>query len=295
VSEETRLEKTLLIEEFVNEGRSESCPIIDMHGHYGPFSWIYMPNTDAESMIITMDRAGVKTLVCSSHHGLLVDTEKGNNIIRDLVIKYPRRFFGYLVINPYRPDLIENDLENFHRETGFLGLKLWPDYHQYPLTGERYIPALEYANKNSLSVLIHTWGYSPFDGPELVEEIAGRYSEATLIMGHSGYGEWDRSIALAKNFKNVFLELTAVYATHEGIVLLWCPERDFGIGVNGIIEKMVNEAGSEKILFGTDLPWYSPHYAAGSVLFSNISADDVHNIFHKNAEKIFQKQGVELL
>ena len=75
----------------------------------------------------------------------------------------------------------------------------------------------------------------------------------------------------------------------------WCPEKDFGIGVNGIIEKMVNEAGSEKILFGTDLPWYSPHYAAGSVLFSNISANDVHNIFHKNAENIFKKQSIELL
>lgn len=287
-------EKTGLIKEFLDRGRSETCPIIDMHGHYGPFSWVYMPNTDAGAMIKTMDMTGVKTLVCSSHHALLVDTEKGNNIIRDLVKNHPRRFFGYLVINPHRPDLIEADLENFHKENGFLGLKLWPDYHLYPLTGDRYKPALEYANERGLSILIHTWGYSPYDGPDLVEKIASRYSEVTLIMGHSGYGEWDRSIGLAKGFENVYLELTAVYATHEGIVLLWCPEKDFGIGVNGIIEKMVKEAGSEKILFGTDLPWYSPQYAAGSVLFSNISVDDVHNIFHRNAEKIFKKQGIEL-
>ena len=116
----------------------------------------------------------------------------------------------------------------------------------------------------------------------------------TLIMGHSGFGEWDVSIGLAQDYENVYLELTAVYATHEGIVLNWCPEKDFGIGVNGIIEKMVENAGSEKILFGTDLPWYSPHYAAGSILYSHISEDDIHNIFHKNAERIFAKQGIQI-
>jgi predicted TIM-barrel fold metal-dependent hydrolase len=73
-----------------------------------------------------------------------------------------------------------------------------------------------------------------------------------------------------------------------------CPEKDFGIGVNGIIEEMVNGAGSEKILFGTDLPWYSPHYAAGAVLYSRISEEDIHNIFHRNAERIFQQQGITL-
>ena len=66
-------------------------------------------------MLKTMDRAGVKALVCSSHHALLVDTEKGNNIIRDLVKKHPGRFFGYLVINPHCPDLIEADLKNFKK------------------------------------------------------------------------------------------------------------------------------------------------------------------------------------
>ena len=48
-------------------------------------------------------------------------------------------------------------------------------------------------------------------------------------------------------------------------------------------------AGSEKIVFGTDMPWYSPHFAAGSVLFAHITDDDRHNILHRNAAKILEK------
>ena len=111
-------------------------------------------------------------------------------------------------------------------------------------------------------------------------------------MGHSCFGQWDMAIALAKNFSNVYLELTAVYASHDGIVLKWAPERNFGTGVNGIIERMVDEAGSDKMLFGTDLPWYSPHYAAGAILFSIIRDDDIRNIFHRNTESILAEQAI---
>ena len=49
---------------------------------------------------------------------------------------------------------------------------------------------------------------------------------------------------------------------------------------------MVSEAGSGKIVFGTDLPWYSPLYAAGAVLFAGISDDARHDILHRNAERL---------
>ena len=76
-------------------------------------------------------------------------------------------------------------------------------------------------------------------------------------------------------------------------MLKWCPEKNFGIGVNGIIERMAAEAGSNKILFGTDLPWYSPHYAAVAILYSDITDDDVHNTF-TGTQRIFAKTGITL-
>ena len=56
--------------------------------------------------------------------------------------------------------------------------------------------------------------------------------------------------------------------------------------VNGLIEYMVSTAGSSKIVFGSDLPWYSQHYHAGAVLFSRITDEARHDILHRNAERL---------
>ena len=55
----------------------------------------------------------------------------------------------------------------------------------------------------------------------------------------------------------------------------------------GVIEEMCKRVGSHKITFGTDLPWFDPHYGIGCVLFAHITDDDIHNILHRNAERIF--------
>ena len=54
----------------------------------------------------------------------------------------------------------------------------------------------------------------------------------------------------------------------------------------GAIEALVSGAGSNRMLFGTDLPWFDPHHAIGSLLSASISDDDRHNICHRNAEKL---------
>jgi len=117
---------------------------------------------------------------------------------------------------------------------------------------------------------MHTWGQSKFDSPDMVEKLADRYVNVTFLMGHSGYGEWEKAIQVARDHPNVYLELTAAYA------------------VNGVIEWMVEEAASPKILFGTDLPWFDPHYGIGCVLFSKVTDEDRHNILHRNAEKLIE-------
>jgi predicted TIM-barrel fold metal-dependent hydrolase len=56
----------------------------------------------------------------------------------------------------------------------------------------------------------------------------------------------------------------------------------------GVIEKFVSEAGSDRMLFGTDLPWFDPHHAVGVLLSAKISDDDRHNICHRNAENLLK-------
>jgi len=258
-----------LAREFWEQGRSASCPIYDMHGHMGFYHSIYFPRPEAADMIRTMDECGVRMLAFSHHHALH-SPELGNRLAVEAVRRYPDRLRAYCVINPNYPAQVEADLAALDDliPDVFVGLKFLSDYHGVALTDERCRPAWEYAEERGLLVLAHTWGGSALDGPRVVREVAERYPRVKLLLGHSCHGEWDEAVALARDFSNVYLELTAVFDDR------------------GVLEKFVREVGSERLLFGTDLPWFDPHQAVGALLSADIDDEDRHNICHRNAEAL---------
>ncbi len=260
--------------EFWENGRSVSCPIYDMHGHMGPWGAIYFPRSDPEAMIGTMDECGVRLLVFS-HHLALMAPEVGNWPSIEAVRAHPDRLRAYCVINPNYPELVEREVKSFDANRDvYVGFKFLSDYHQVAVDDARYQPAWEYADHHKLLLLMHTWGGSPYDGAAALRRAIDRYPNVRVLLGHSCHGDWDGAVALAKDFPNVSLELTALFDDR------------------GILEKFVNEAGSERMLFGTDLPWFDPHQAVGALLSAHISDEDRHNICHRNAEKLLKPFGI---
>ena len=61
----------------------------------------------------------------------------------------------------------------------------------------------------------------------------------------------------------------------------------------GPVEKFVAAALGERLLFGTDLPWFDPHHGIGAVLSAEITDQDRHNILHRNAERLLAKVGLK--
>jgi uncharacterized protein len=278
-----------IAQEYMETGRSDSCPIIDMHGHFGPYGSFYLPGAPLERMLESLERSGCRRIVCSPHEALMGNPVPGNALMQRVIDAHPDHFLGYCVINPNYPVGAAQAVESFHTLRGFVGFKLLPEYHFHPVTGPAYSWALAYANEHRQLILVHTWGGTTYNSPGQLAEVAARYPDATFIMGHSGYGDWATAVGAARDLPNVYLELTAVYAADNFSLLSFCPEwrfRSSSPGINGVIEHMVEHAGSHKIVFGTDLPWYSPHYAAGSILFAHIDDEDRHNILHRNAERL---------
>lgn len=260
-----------LSRDFWDNGRSDVCPIIDMHGHMGDQATIYFPRSSTANMIRTMDEAGVRMLIFS-HHIALYSPDLRNQPSIQAVRKYPDRLRAYCVVNPNYPENLESDLQTFDSlfPDVYVGFKFLSDYHKIALTDKRYVPAWEYADARELLVLAHTWGGSPYDGEDVVRKVAKQYPNVKFLLGHSCHGAWDAAVKLALDFPNIYLELTAVFDDY------------------GIIDKYVNEAGSDRMLFGTDLPWFDPHHAIGVLLDADITDEDRHNICHRNAEKLLE-------
>ena len=266
--------ETKLAQDFWGLGRCPECPIYDMHGHMGVWHSIYFPRADAADMIRTMDECGVRMLLFS-HHMALFAPDLGNTLAVEAVQRYPDRLRAYCAVNPNYPELLDADLAALEAESRpplipkvYVGFKFLADYHGIALSDERYRPAWQYADEHELLVLAHTWGGSPFDGPMVVRTMAEAYPRVKLLLGHSCHGEWDAAVQLAHDFANIYLELTAVFDDR------------------GVLEKLVREAGSDRLLFGTDLPWFDPHHAIGALLSADISDEDRHNICHRNAERL---------
>lgn len=270
---------TPLANAFWQKGRVLDCPVIDMHGHLGGHGPIYFARPDIEQMMRTMDECGVRVL-CFCPHGTLHNPDLGNDLAVEAVRKFPDRLRAYLGVNPNWPQQVIDDLQQFGPQRDvFIGIKLLATYHNKKWDDPAYQPAWEFADERRLLVLGHTWGHSDPnapDGPEMARKMADRYRNIKLLLGHSLHGRWDEAIAMAQEFPHVYLELTAV------------------LDDRGVLEKFVEAGLSQKMLFGTDLPWFDPHQGIGAILSADITDEDRHNILHRNAEKLLSAVGVNL-
>ncbi len=250
------------------EKRKMPLPIIDAHTHMGRNYGTYMSKCTMDEMVEVMDKENIEMVFCSPHRALYDPIDRDNEI-DEAMAKYPDRFRAYSTYNPNYPELYLPEIEKVIKTPGYLGFKFLPTYHRYALSGENYRPVLEFANKHNLTILSHTWGNNdPHNGPRHIEGIAKEYKNIRFIMGHSAPGELDEAIDVAKKYENVWLDLCDIHR-HSGIV-----------------DKMVAAIGADRIVFGTDMPWYDPAYGVGSVLFSKISDEDKYKILYKNAKAI---------
>lgn len=253
--------------EFVENGMLKSIKIIDCHAHMGAVYGTSLPLSSADEMIGVMDRENIEMIFCSPHSALF-DPLAGNAELEAAMEKYPGRISGYYLYNPnYEEDFLPF-IGRVLQVRGYIGFKLLPDYHHCSLSGPEYRDVLEFADMHGLTVLCHTWGGTSFNSAKQVEEVLSVYRNLTFIMGHSAPGETDEAIRLARTYDNAFLDLCDIHR-HSGIV-----------------EKMVRQAGADKVLFGTDIPWYDPNYCLGSILFSCISDEEKYKIIYENARKI---------
>ena len=260
--------KNPLAKAFWSQESVPECPIYDMHCHMGENNAITFPLAGIDRMVAHMERINAKIVFC--HHWALFTPDFTNEECYEIARQYAERMRIYIAINPHYPELIQHDIEMYDKWRDLaIGFKILPDYHLVQACDKRYTPILERANADGSFVLFHTWGGSNFNGPDQLRQVVEKYPNARFIIGHCFNNMFDDAIRLCNDHPDhVFLELTSIP------------------GRSGAIEKLVQGAGSNHILFGTDMPWFDYYQAVGGIVGAKISEDDMHNILHRNAQRI---------
>ncbi len=250
--------------------------IIDMHTHMGQEYCLYSPDSDADGMIRHMDNVGVEMVISSPIGDMIRDGDERQQIA-DAMKRYPDRIRGYYHINPVIGYTKEEIQRAFEENPGYVGLKVLPDYHRTNLTDDAYRPALELADENGWIFLSHTWGVSmngeSCNSADKVAGVLDRYHNLKFLMGHSCQGQVDLAIDIAENYQNAYLDLCDT------------------VRLNGVLEKMVNRVGAERITFGTDVPLQGFCFHLGCVLGARISEEDKKKILRDNALRILNTTG----
>ena len=271
------------VTQAIRDGEPFDVEVIDAHAHFSGFLQRGKLPPGAATLIRAMDRCGINLSVFSNSSAIgAPDVEgfrAGNEAAIAAMKKHPGRLLAYLVFQPHFVDaslaMAERILEP---GPGPVGFKLHGVAHDYPVDGEGYRRAYQFAHEHKLPVLFHVKSSHGAETPTLRNEplpvvlsrVLSEFSGMRLIIAHYGRSidDW---VGFTAKHPNAFMETAA-----SGV-----PFR--------VLERTVAAAGPSRILFGSDSTYLSPGAQLAKIAFADISEEAKKQILASNARRVFGK------
>lgn len=233
------------------------------HGHVGRTVYLHIPDAEPRELVAEMDRLGVERGIVFTNGGLNSDEVYGNDVVAAAVREYPQRFIGFVSANLRRaPEEVRRELQRGF-EMGMVGIKLHPAFSDYDTNGPQVELACAYANERKCIIINHDWGST-----ERMLTLCHRYPDACLITGHTS----PQAVPAVKQVDNL----------HIGT----CPLNSYGI-----TEKLVEEVGADRLVFGSDLSWDPVGWGIGPILYARIGLEAKRAILGGNIRRLLARYG----
>lgn len=224
---------------------------------------------DAAGMKRLFYRIGVRRTAVSAWLGIYApEPRMGNDITHEAMLAHPDFVIGYACVDlvTMSPGEIRAEIELRHLKQGFLGLKPYIRTSA-EFNDPGYRPWYSFADKHRLFGLFH-------EKTGLVcTELAPKYPHMSFLLAHSGasMATAARNAGFAAKLANVYCEITITNVT------------------NGAIELLVSQAGSDKVLFGTDAPMRDPRPQLGWAVHADISRAAKVKLLGANFARILRR------
>jgi len=211
--------------------------VVDAHQHVGP--WPFPGRWGGiEVNLDLMTRRGIDAAVISSTRAIVENMARGNAELAEAITSHGN-LFGYVTLNPTKPDASRQELRRYENVDRMVGVKIHTHYSGCSMGDPRTSRALEMAAEWGKPVLIHTWGAAAVAA---LEQIAARLPQLNILVAHAGGDAWREGIAAAARQPNLYLDFA-------------CSTPD-----TGAVERALDQIGAEQVLFGTDATLFDPAY-----------------------------------
>ena len=249
--------------EKLRAGEGPDFKILDLHGHVGRYAYP-IPDLTAEGLLEVLDRVRVESIVCSHMQCMARDMAWGNRQVLTYMKACPGRILGYVSLFPSTATEVKEQAEHWLDE-GFTGLKLH-DHNGFPYDDPAYLPGYELANERALPVLFHVWGQERQFSAIL--RVAEQFPEMSVLLAHGGIANPDAYIETALAAPNVFID-TCVSSSRRGLV-----------------EYLVDGAGIDRVVFGSDCYFYSFTQQLGKIMGAKLDDAAKQQLLRGNAARI---------
>ncbi len=170
------------------------------------------------------------------------------------------------------------DTLNWIYDSGLYGMKIHPEYQNFCFEDESLFPLCERCIELDFPVITHCGADPAYSAPyktnpEKLLAFHRRFPELKLILAHLGsYLMWEEVFEHLMG-SNLYLELsTAIEEADQKLV-----------------KKIIQAHGSDKIMLGSDAPWYSQQTMMDNLKELNLTSEQFDDITHKTALKFLQR------
>lgn len=243
--------------------------IVDAHAYVGPS--LFGQDQSLSELQRRMEECGVEKAVLCPNRPPAYNLEPANDLVAQAVASNPERFFGFCRVDPWQGSTALDELKRGNEELNLHGLLLHPWEEQYQVASPLVNPLLAYAAEHALPVFIET-GYPLFSHPLDVAEVAKRYPETIFIGSHglqldsSAFALVDAELAMFE-CENLLMETSGMYAP-------------------AVMEKVVQDLGVQRLIFGSHSPWYNMPLEVERVKRLNLDAGQTAAVLGGNILRV---------
>jgi uncharacterized protein len=246
--------------------------LIDSHNHLGPDIPGLGDCRRPEELIETMDRTGVAQALVQQHvrHvGYIDDLREGLDFISTSIESHPTRLFGSVLVHPLIEDSLA--LARTALERGrFRAVKIWPGAGYQP-TPDRLTSVMLLCRDFEVPLRVHGDIDDPRSSPLALVPLATAYEDVPIILAHMP-GEYTldglATVAAGKLASNLFFDTST------------CP--------SSMIGRAITELGAERILWGSDSPWWDIEIELTKIRLLNLSTTEAELVTNGNAHRLFR-------
>jgi hypothetical protein len=179
------------------------------------------------------------------------------------------------------PDEMAAEVETCAKEFGAKGIKLHPAEGHYFPTDRRLWPVYEKAQKLGLPIISHGGLFMmspdvPYTRPSNFEGVLESFPGLRLVIAHLGHGFWDESVELAKKYRNVYFDTSAVVSGVKHVRVLTDDEA----------VDLIRRLGVDRVMFGSDYPWFSPVMDLKRFMGLPFTPSEKEKLLGANAQRI---------